>query len=360
VKDYYFIDRNYEINMDLVIPKKSSFGIEKEVINVNVGDLVTIKEDVINYIGVVDTIEQESYYKFKLLSFDLVQIFNVDISVDNYSGNIGLLLKTIIQANYISCNDRYQAMSYLNIINNSNAAGELQFEEGKLIKVSTIIEMCYKNYAVVLKPIFTFIRGRISGLDLYIEDVSNKRIIKNQAGLIRNLIIKKNSNQSINKMIYIPNKENTTYKQNVEFFLLKDNTITKDSNHALRFEIPRAKSILFKDDEYSTIDVKAVQELKSSNYDHNVTFDIEMSNNLITPTVDFNVGDAIEFIDKDLKYQTIVTSIKYLATTKIATITLGEYRNKLTEKISILSKSITSNQSNGVTTIINNLDGGEF
>jgi hypothetical protein len=45
---------------------------------------------------------------------------------------------------------------------------------------------------------------------------------------------------------------------------------------------------------------------------------------------------------------------------KYATITLGEYRVKLTEKIQLLSKNTGSTSTSNITITNSNIDGGEF
>ena len=361
VKDYFFIDKNYDINIDLVIPQKSSFNISRESMNARVGDIITFKDNEIDYIGVVDTIEHEAFFVHKILSFDFIQIFNIELSIKSYSGNIGVFIENIIRDNFIDCSDYYQSLPYLNIINNSTVSGDLTFEVDKLVKVSSLFETVFKNYAVVLKHKLVYLRGRIIGLDLEIYNSTNQRIIKNNPALIQNLIVKKNSTQSTNKIIFLPNSENSIYINPIEFFLLKDNTVTNDSSHELRYEIPRIKTVMFKDDEYLSLDVKAMQDLTSSMYDHNISFDMDKNNQLIVPIEDFSIGDFISFIDGVTTYITIVTGIKYRNTSKIVNVTLGEYRSKLTEKISLLTKSIESSSSSSNNIISNeNIDGGEY
>ena len=61
-------------------------------------------------------------------------------------------------------------------------------------------------------------------------------------------------------------------------------------------------------------------------------------------------------------YDSLVTGIKYFNTFEVASITLGEFRLKLTEKIQILSKNVKSNVGNVTVnnTGYSDLDGGEF
>ncbi len=75
--------------------------------------------------------------------------------------------------------------------------------------------------------------------------------------------------------------------------------------------------------------------------------------------MNFHLGDYISFIHKHKTYDTVVTGILFKDTLKVAKITLGEYRVKLTEKIQLLSKAKMTGSSS-VTITNTNLDGGEF
>jgi hypothetical protein len=89
---------------------------------------------------------------------------------------------------------------------------------------------------------------------------------------------------------------------------------------------------------------------------------IQKKNHSLDVLRTLDIGDFVEFIHKGKRYESLVTGIKYVNTFEVATITLGEYRLKLTEKIQILSKNVNSKVGN---VTVNNsgysdLDGGEF
>ena len=63
VKDYAYVDSEYEIITDLVLTQKSSFKINKKTINANTGDFIYVKSDDL-YFGVIDSIENEKDHKF--------------------------------------------------------------------------------------------------------------------------------------------------------------------------------------------------------------------------------------------------------------------------------------------------------
>jgi hypothetical protein len=120
-----------------------------------------------------------------------------------------------------------------------------------------------------------------------------------------------------------------------------------------------AKSFIYSDKEHDTLETKARSEMMTSKLDHYISFSLDLNNKIFKPFLNFHLGDYVSFIHKYKTYDTVVTGILFKDTLKVAKITLGEYRVKLTEKIQLLSKAKT-NQSSSVTITNTNLDGGEF
>lgn len=362
VKDHFFTDRDFDIYLDNVVQKNSTFIASEEAINARVGDLLTTKQSVIQYLGIIISIDIEKKGIMKISTQEFLNVFALETTLESFSGNLGEFLKLQLEKNFISCPDYYQRLPYLTVTNTSTIISELTFDKNKLVRISGLIQHLSKNYNIKIKYNFIYLRGRIIGIELIISDNFKKMTLKYHEGFIGNLSIQKNSSQSINKISFIPKKDNVLYKDVVEFFLLQNNEITDDSNHELRYEIVRVKSILYSDDDYNQLNIKAENELKGSMYDHNISFDLTLDNQVIIPMKDFDVGDYIAFIHKDDIYQTVVTSIRFSGTFKVATITLGEYRKMLTEKISLLATKVEENKSKSETTLVvsENIDGGVF
>jgi len=361
-KDYFFTDKDFDIYLDIVVSKISTFILAKESINARVGDLITIKQSEVRYLGIIDSIDIEKKGIIKLGTLEFLNVFALETIMDSYVGNVGEYLKEQIENNFIHCTDYFQSLPYLSVRNTAIVSGELTFDINQLMKIPTLIQYLSKNYNMKTKYNYTYLRGRIVGIELLISDSSITKTIKYSENFIGNLSLQRNSNQSINKVVFIPKEENTQYRDRYEFFLLQNNEITDNSNHELRYEITRIKSMLYSDEEYNQLDIKASNELKSSMYDHNISFDLTLDNQLIVPMKDFDVGDYIEFIHNKDTYKTIVTSIRFHGTMKVATITLGEYRSMLTEKMSLLANKVSEQKTSSNTTIIGseNIDGGEF
>ena len=361
-KDYFFTDKDFDINLDIVVSKISTFIIAKDVINARVGDLITIKQSDIEYLGIIDSIDIEKKGIIKLGTLEFLNVFALETIVNSYTGNVGDYLREQIETNFIYCTDYFQSLPYLTVRNTSTKVGNLTFDKDQLVKIPSLIQDLSKNYNLKITYNYSYLRGRIVGIELLISDSLITKTIKYNEHFIGNLSIQRNSNQSINKVVFIPKEENTQYRHRYEFFLLQNNEITDNSTHELRYEITRIKSMLYSDAEYYDLDIKASNELKSSMYDHNISFDLTLDNHLIVPMKGFDVGDYIEFIHHKDIYKTIVTSIRFHGTMKFATITLGEYRSMLTEKMTLLANKVSEQKTNSNTTIIGseNIDGGEF
>ena len=361
-KDYFFTDKDFDINLDIVVSKISTFIIAKDVINARVGDLITIKQSDIEYLGIIDSIDIEKKGIIKLGTLEFLNVFALETIVNSYTGNVGDYLREQIETNFIYCTDYFQSLPYLTVRNTSTKVGNLTFDKDQLVKIPSLIQDLSKNYNLKITYNYSYLRGRIVGIELLISDSLITKTIKYNEHFIGNLSIQRNSNQSINKVVFIPKEENTQYRHRYEFFLLQNNEITDNSTHELRYEITRIKSMLYSDAEYYDLDIKASNELKSSMYDHNISFDLTLDNHLIVPMKGFDVGDYIEFIHHKDIYKTIVTSIRFYGTMKVATIALGEYRSMLTEKMTLLANKVSEQKTNSNTTIIGseNIDGGEF
>jgi hypothetical protein len=121
-----------------------------------------------------------------------------------------------------------------------------------------------------------------------------------------------------------------------------------------------AKSYIYTDNDFETLETRARSEMVTSKLDHNVTFTIDMKNKVFIPFRNIYLGDYVSFIHKGKIYESVITGITFKDSLNYAVVTLGEYRVKLTEKIQLLSKNTSSGQANNITITNTDIDGGEF
>ena len=360
-KDYGYVDKVFEISLDLVIIQKSAFMVNKGKLNASVGDIVVLKDASIQYIGIVERLEVSDKHQTSVSTLDFREIFSIDIPVQSFSGDIASYLESLLIQHFKSSSDILQNLSYLTILKEATIQGELSFEPDKVLSLASVMELITKTYGLCLSTEVTYIRGRITGIIFRISEVNRGIKLKSNFMAIQDLVINDSSSQMINKLIYYPKIDNISYKNIVNYYLLMSGEISQDIKHPLRYKSVRAKSFTYSDLDYPLLITKARSEMITSKLDHNITFSIRTDNEVVSPMVNMNLGDFVEFINNDKTYDSILTSIKFINGFYQAFITLGEYRTKLTEKIQLLNKNVNSAVSNiSISTGITDLDGGEF
>lgn len=361
-KDHGYVDNNFEINLDLVLIKKSTFVVNKTNINTSVGDIVVLREFNYFYIGLVELIEISSAKQTTINTIDFKEIFNFEVPVTSYTGDIASYVSYLITKHLLNSNDSKQNLLYLTISKETSVTGTLTFEEDKLMKIQDVIELISKSYGINIKPDVMFLRGRITGINLKIVEVSKGIKIKSNISDIMDLVISDSETQTINKVIYYPKQDNKLYKDTITYYLLKNGDITTDQYSEARFKTVNLKSFYYSDSDYPTLDTKTRSEMLTSKLDHNITFNIKTDSFNLNPLVSLNIGNFVEFITPNKSYDSVVTGVRFKNNMNQCNITLGEYRIKLTEKIQVLNKNVASAVGN-ISIQSNNtkeIDGGEF
>ena len=361
-KDYGYVDTNFEIALDLVIIQKSIFIVNKTKLNVTVGDIVILKDAPIKYIGIVERLEVADKHRTSVHVVDFKEMFSIDIPVQSYSGDLGLYLENVLISHFKQSDDTLQNLNYLSIQRDANIQGELSFETDKIMSLASLMEIITKSYGLRLSTEAVYIRGRVTGIVFHIGEVQRGIKLKSNYQAIQDLVVNDSSSQMVNKLVYYPKSENVIHKTKIEYFMLKNGELTQDRNHPNRYKTVKPKVSYYTDNDYPALQTKARSEMITSKLDHNITFTIKTDNDVLQPLKNIELGDFIEFINNEQSYDSVVTGIKFNHGFHQATMTLGEYRIKLTEKIQLLNKSVSSVSSHVSiqTTGITDLDGGEF
>lgn len=230
------------------------------------------------------------------------------------------------------------------------------------MSITDLLELISKTYGVSIISEVVFLRGRITGIKIKIVEVLTGIKLKNNISAITDLVINDSSSQYVSKVIYYPKEDNKTFKEKMCFYLLSSGEITQDEKNTSRVRSLNIKAYTYSDSDYPTLLQKARSEMQSSRLDHNITFNLKTDNNIIILFINLYLGDFIEFIVGSKTYDSVVTGIKFKDTFNIATITLGEYRIKLTEKIQLLNKSVSTAVGNIsiIPSTITDLDGGVY
>ena len=359
-KDNAYVSNQYELALDMVLIKRSTFKVNKTNINCTIGDIVVLKTDIYSYIGILESIELNDDYTTNIKSLDFREIFNLDIPAESYTGDLADYIYQIITDYFKNNSDEKQNLSYLTVSKETSVSGSLSFESDNIINMSKIFELVSKGYGISFQTEVTYLRGRITGIIFRIVKVNQGMVIKSDFSSILNVETNSSTSQLVNKVIFYPRTDNQTYKYVKTFYLLTNGDITENSLSDNRYTSVMAKSFIYTDNDYETLETKARSEMVTSKLDHNITFTIDMKNKVFIPFTNIYLGDYVSFIHKGKTYESVITGITFKDSMNYAKITLGEYRVKLTEKIQLLSKNTSSRLTSNITITNTDIDGGEF
>lgn len=340
IKDYGYFGSDYEIVLDAVVYQKSKFIINKEYLNAEVGDIVFTRGLPFSYIGIIDAITKEDEdLKITLEVSDFSSIFDIQVTVSSYSGDLCEFLRQLIYKTFVSNTDKYQALPYLNLTKSCAINGSLTYEGTQLVSITEVSEMLAKRYGIRYKcSLKVSNEGVIEGINVEITNVTKGMKIRHDLKCIKDLEIVDSNKQGCNKIIFYPKDDNTSYKSTVIYYLLTDGSISTSSTHSKRIKNVKCMSQFYSDNEYSSLYTKASSELLKSNLEHNIEFKISVDNLILVPFDNINVGDFLEFVTESKTYSTMVTQLSVKGNLYECSVVLGEYRIKLTDKIKLLEK----------------------
>lgn len=359
-KDYAFIGKDFEIVMDLVVSQKSNFTINKESINAKIGDIAVLKERDFSYIGIIQSITQNTDKTSKVQLLDFKELFNIKVPIESFSGDICVLLKDLIKRAFISNSDTKQNLRYLSIDAKASIQGQLVYEDDSLVNIKELIEILSKTYGLIVKFKVLFLRGRFQRINVIIDEVSKTTKLRYDLKAIHDLKITDSDQYTINKVIFYPKKENMSYTWPMEYYLLKDGSVTHDKNDPNRFDYVNVDSQFYSDKDYETLQTKAIGMMVHSSTDHQITFNLSLDNNVFIPLSNMFLGFLVEFHSKDKIYYTLFTQIKYKNNFNECYLTLGEHRSSLTDKIKLLTKGGSGGTNVSINSAVANMDGGVY
>lgn len=334
VLDFGYVGNDYRIICDNVIPQKSTFIVNKIDIQAKLGDLVFVKDKMVNYIGIIDEfLESEEKKTTEVKTNDFISILEAEVKVENYSGDVSLFLSNLILKTYIHNKDEKQNFKYLSVKrDNVRIRDKLCFEPDTLMSIATLLKSFNKSYSIGLKYEVVYSRGKLSGIELHITKSNRSLVLRSDYKGISNLVITDSCSQVTNKITFIPSSENEEHTDELCYYLLTDGSIGTDATSNLRYNIVKNESIIYYDEDFDTLYTTAQTALLKKSFDHSITFDYVMDSDVAKPFKDFDVGDFISFIVGNKIYQTIVSKMEFKKDLGKVAITLGEHRVSLTEQ----------------------------
>ena len=338
VLDYAYATNDFEIILDALVPQKSSFKVNKTSLKAKIGDYLVVKDNNYFYIGIINSIDEDSKGCMKVQTKDFLSKFDVTVPVTSFYGNISSFLIGLIEAQFKTNSDNSQNLSYLQTEIEYSKTGRLTYDDDKTENIIDLVEEFSKTYGLRLAYELIITNGRITNIKVKVVSVIKGVVLRSDLGTISNLSISDTNESSVNKVIYVPKKENTSHKRTYNYFLYSDGTIGTSATSDKRIVPVNFKYKTYSDKDYDSLETKATSELVDSSLEHSISFEFAYGVNKIQSLKDLTLGAYVEFITPKKTYETLVTKITYKGTFKTAQLVLGEYRVTLTDKLKLLNR----------------------
>lgn len=359
-KDYAIVSSDFDLIIDSVVTQKSNFTVNKDSINAVVGDIAVLKEESISFIGIVESLTLNEDKTMQVQLVDFKDIFDVEIPIDSFEGNLCEFLKDKIMEVFISSDDTLQNLKYLKVNANDDVEGSISYGDDSLVKITDLIELLSKNYGIIVTFRTEFNRGRFESIVININRNDNSTSLRNDIKAISNLEIKESSKDIVNKCVFYPKKENKAHKTIEAFYLLTSGEITKNKDDKNRYQAVSFKTSYYSDNEYDSLMGKARSEMSSESSDHQITFDLDSKSFTYKPLSNLFLGTNITFHNNGRIYNTALTQIRYKGNFSVCSLTLGEQRNSLTDRIKIMNSSNSDSNKRISVASATNTDGGTY
>lgn len=339
ILDHALCTSDYEIVLDTLIPQKSSFIISKQSLNAENGDLLVVRDKEYCYIGIITSIKKEENGSIKIETKDYLSLFDIEIPLPTaFSGNIASYLITIFTSTFKTCGDSYQNVSYLVFESEVYKEATLSYENNTLMNLLDLVEEFSKTYGIRLSYELIVKDGVFYQIKVKVVEAKLGLILRDNLGSISNLVINDTNENSLNKVVFVPEVENSRHRSKVTYYLYKDGTIGIYNTIIKRYSKVKVKYVYFKDDDYDALLSKATKLLVDSSLNHSITFNFSFVINKIETLQDLKIGTFVELITSEKVYDTLVTKMKFKGSFNIAEITLGEYRGSLTDKLKLIDR----------------------
>ena len=326
---------------DIISPQKTTIQIDKND-TIEAGDIVVIRNtNAPDYIGIVQ--DKETQNKTDVYIYPLINIFDAEVFMASIDGDVFTWIKQILTANFVGTTenpitDKYFALKMEFVDNTGGVDLELEMSNGNLL--DALINIFFKTGVYVAFDLkYDDATGKVSSLICNVNRAtdSNKITIRyDNPLLLEKPTIELAQAQSLNKIIYIPNENNTTHTTSHVFYLLDDNTVSQDSNSNKRIKNVVQSILEYNDDDYDNLLAMATDKLVGNSYDHSIT--LKVINN---ESFNFDLFKAVEFIDENKTYNTYVTHVENYSNV-YSVIKLGVRRTNLTDKLKEIGKQLNN------------------
>ncbi len=246
-KDALEVSSDYQIILDIVLNQNSYFVTNHSSSHAVVGDIIILHERSFFYVGSITNIEITDFGQVKITSVDYLTSLDFEISIREYSGNIGTEVIRYINEEYLDNEDNHQNRPFLKLVNELDVVGKISEKADQLTQFSNFVRDIYKEFKVRLQVRLGIVGGKITHIKITTLSHNNEFTLSSNNPMIRGLNISDKKEVSVNKITFIPNKENIVHTFKESFYLLNDYSITSEKDDAKRITQVVEKKKMYKD-----------------------------------------------------------------------------------------------------------------
>lgn len=248
-KDALDVSSDYQIILDIVLNQNSYFVTNHSSSLASVGDIIILHERSFFYIGSITNIELTDLGQVKITSVDYLTSLDFEIGIEGFSGNIGNELIRYINDEFISNEDNHQNRPFLRLVNDLDVVGKISENKDKLTKFSDFARDIYKEFKVRLQARLGIVDGVITHIKIMTVSNNKEFVLSSNFPMIRGLNISDKKEVRVNKVTFIPSKENVIHTFKESFYLLDNQSISNEKDDVNRITPVVEKKKLYKDND---------------------------------------------------------------------------------------------------------------
>lgn len=325
---------SFQIQRDLLEKATSTFNLEYIDPNIDIGDILGLYDmyGTNLYIGVISEIDVDTS---QITCTSNISYFNYTWLYDalrSETGSTEELIKKLFENVFKNSNDylmraKYGDIDISTLTTSTNYLLPLK-DDMTIESFEDFIYDCYTNFDIIcdFKAYFEQTNPTLT-IDASAKDREPIKL-GNNFNAIQNFKI--NTDTFENNKLIIYNSDGTELRG---VYFGSSGGITQDDESPLRLK--KINNVIqFSDDEISLI---LAQNLQNNMYNHKITFDLVLNNELYDFFELFKLGCPVEIYYNGVYYNTIFTGYEYIKEenekVSAVSITCGKVRNSLTSKI---------------------------
>lgn len=325
---------SFQIKRDLLEKATSTFNLEYIDPNIEVGDVLGLYDMYgTNYfIGVIDEIDVESNQVTCTSNISYFKYLWLYDPLRSETGSTEELIKKEFENVFINSNDylmraKYNEIDISTITTSVNHLLPLK-DDNTTEDFEDFIYNCYANFDIIC-DFKAYFEQTPPTLTIDASAINRAPIkIGNNYNAISNFKI--NTDTFENNKLVIYNNDGTELRG---VYYGSTGGITQDDESPLRLKKIN-NVIVFSDDE---LELVVAQNLSNNMYNHKITFDLVLDNQLYDFFDLFKLGCPIEIYFNGVYYNTIFTGYEYIKEenqrVSAVSVTCGKVRNSLTSKL---------------------------